>query len=164
MRDLKDLEEAGVELDSGQEVLGSLLAIAGDDLGSHMIGGFTENFSTSKYFCWYCDIDRHTFQNVPPKLGLPTPSKVMRTLSESCLCYLEVSDVLGIKFDSVFNSLKHCHVCDPGLPPCLRHDLFEGHVPGMVKPREVQADSKKLGGNAAQNWCLLRLLPLLTGD
>ena len=34
----------------------------------------------------------------------------------------------GIKFDSVFNRLKYFHVCRPGLPPCLGHDLFEGVV------------------------------------
>ncbi|XP_076061632.1 uncharacterized protein LOC143037380 [Oratosquilla oratoria] len=34
----------------------------------------------------------------------------------------------GIKFDSVFNQLTHFHVANPGLPPCLWHDLFEGVV------------------------------------
>ena len=34
----------------------------------------------------------------------------------------------GIKFNSIFNNLKHFHVCSPGLPPCLGHDLFEGVV------------------------------------
>jgi hypothetical protein len=29
----------------------------------------------------------------------------------------------------MFNSLSHYHVCNPGLPPCLGHDLFEGVVP-----------------------------------
>lgn len=48
--DLRDLEEA-VELGSGQIIQGAVLAIAGDNLGSHMIGGFTENFSKSKHFC-----------------------------------------------------------------------------------------------------------------
>lgn len=31
----------------------------------------------------------------------------------------------GVKFDSVFNQLKYFHVCQPGLPPCLGHELFE---------------------------------------
>lgn len=35
---------------------------------------------------------------------------------------------------------------------------------GNNKPCEIRADSQKLGVNAAQNWCLLRLLPLLVGD
>lgn len=34
----------------------------------------------------------------------------------------------GIKGDSVFNKLSHFHICQPGLPPCLAHDLFEGVV------------------------------------
>nr|XP_023666586.1 uncharacterized protein LOC111843326 [Paramormyrops kingsleyae]XP_023666587.1 uncharacterized protein LOC111843326 [Paramormyrops kingsleyae] len=35
---------------------------------------------------------------------------------------------LGIKDNSVFNKLSNFHVCQPGLPPCLAHDLFEGVV------------------------------------
>ncbi|KAK3517984.1 hypothetical protein QTP70_029095, partial [Hemibagrus guttatus] len=31
----------------------------------------------------------------------------------------------GVKFDSLFNTLTYFHVCQPGLPPCLGHDLFE---------------------------------------
>lgn len=34
----------------------------------------------------------------------------------------------GIKFDSLFNELSYFHVCQPGLPPCIGHDLFEGIV------------------------------------
>ena len=34
----------------------------------------------------------------------------------------------GIKFESIFNQLQFFHVCNPGLPPCLGHDLFEGVV------------------------------------
>ena len=32
----------------------------------------------------------------------------------------------GIKFNSIYNELQFYHVCNPGLPPCLGHDLFEG--------------------------------------
>lgn len=54
-----DLEEAA-ELDNGQMIQGAGLGIAGENLGSNMIGGFTENFSAGKYFCRYCVIDRDT--------------------------------------------------------------------------------------------------------
>lgn len=102
----------------------------------------------------------------------------------------------GVKFDSVFNDLTHFHVCQPGLPPCLGHDLFEGmvssdlalyikHLVRVVKqftylelnrqtshfhylgsdahdkPCDVSPDNDKLGGHAVQNWCFLRLLPVL---
>lgn len=34
----------------------------------------------------------------------------------------------GIKSESLFNELSFFHVCNPGLPPCIGHDLFEGIV------------------------------------
>ena len=87
----------------------------------------------------------------------------------------------------------------PGLPPCLGHDLFEGIVSIDValcinhlvkqekqftyvdlnrsvgqftylgneandKPPEFSPGSVKLSGHAVQNWCLLRVLPLLIGN
>ena len=33
-----------------------------------------------------------------------------------------------VRTNGVFNKLTHFHVCQPGLPPCLAHDLFEGVV------------------------------------
>jgi len=38
------------------------------------------------------------------------------------------TETFGIKFQSVFNDFRNYHVCNPGLPPCLGHDLFEGVV------------------------------------
>jgi hypothetical protein len=101
-----------------------LVAIAGDNLGSHALGGFTENFSTVDCFCRYC---YYTLKKLVEK--------------ENCLCerrnIINYSSDLankracennnnGVKFDSVFNELKHYHVCESGLPPCLGHDLFHG--------------------------------------
>jgi hypothetical protein len=40
----------------------------------------------------------------------------------------DLNNYKGIKFNSIFNELKYYHVCNPGLPPCLGHDLFEGVV------------------------------------
>lgn len=34
----------------------------------------------------------------------------------------------GIKGNSVFNKLFNFDLCQPGLPPCLAHNLFEGFV------------------------------------
>lgn len=116
VRDLRDLEEAGVELDSGQIIQGAVLAIAGDNLGSHMISGFTEDFSRSKHFCRYCVIDRETFKNSPTELGLPRTKQSYKNSVIELTRSPQLADVHGIKFDSVFNILKHFHVCDPGLP------------------------------------------------
>lgn len=124
--DLKDIEEFGFETEEFGSLKGGLIAISGDNLGSHCVGGFTENFSKSKNFCRYCSINRETFQENPEKLG---PKRTVENYKESVLQLHHGQPIVnGIKFDSVFNSLKNFHVCNPGLPPCLGHDLFEGVV------------------------------------
>lgn len=48
---------------------------------------------------------------------------------DSAAADLQVEDsqhIKGIKANSVFNALTSFHVCKPGLPPCLDHDIFEG--------------------------------------
>lgn len=197
VKDLKDLESNGVVLPDGQVRKGILHAIAGDNLGSHGIGGFLENFSKSVNFCRYCEIDRNTFQTDP----------LCRATTRTVQSYREHVQRLedgsvqsgGIKFDSLFNKLSFFHVCKPGLPPCIGHDLFEGvvasdlalYIQHLVKvnkeftylelnrrinqfkyqgndandrPCEVSPGSDKLGGHAVQNWCLLRMLPVLIGE
>lgn len=197
MTDLKVLEERGIMISDGSVVRATLVAISGDNLGSHSIGGFLENFSRADHFCRYCEIDRDTFVNEPHLSGTTRTAQ----LYQSHLDDLKTSDtnsVCGIKSDSPFNQLAHFHVCQPGLPPCLGHDLFEGIVSydlalfighlvkekhftylqlnrcknqfkyqgndGIDKPADLSPGSERLSGHAAQNWCLLRLVPLLVGD
>ena len=118
VKDLKDLESNGVVLPDGQVGKGILHAIAGDNLGSHGIGGFLENISKIVNFCRYCEIDRNTFQTDP----------LCRATTRAVQSYTEHVQRLedgsvqsgGIKFDS----LSFFNVCNPGLPPCISHDLF----------------------------------------
>lgn len=99
LRDLRDLEEAGVELGSGQIIK----------------GGFTENLSKSTFFCCYCIIHKDTFQNAPTEVGhRHTKQSYQNSFNELCI-NPQLADVHGIKFDSVLKNLKHFHVCDPGL-------------------------------------------------
>ena len=124
LQDLKELERDGMTV-SGETVKAALCCIAGDNLGSHSIGGFPENFSTSKYFCRYCEITRHEFNYDPNVCG---PQRNPENY-EAALGHLQaegIQEVKGIKVNSVFNNLESFHVCWPGLPPCLGHDLFEG--------------------------------------
>ncbi len=121
LSDLKDMEEFGIVLGNGETVKGTVIAIVGDSLGSHCIGGFTENFSKSTHFCRYCLINRDMFKSKGTDLG-PTRTKQSYQNSVSVSEGQGICD--GVKFDSVFNRLKHFHVCDPGLPPCLAHDLL----------------------------------------
>ena len=75
VEDLKELESQGLKIQtiegSEKTVKCLLYAIAGDNLGSHGIGGFLENFSRSEYFCRYCLISRDFFHQHPDRTGTP---------------------------------------------------------------------------------------------
>ena len=126
LTDLKKLEKDGVTVANGQTLHATVLCIVGDNLGSHCIGGFTENFSFSDHFCRYCNIPRTDFFRKPYSLGEPRTKESYN--SDATIAESEDRLVHGVKFASVFNELNHFHVCQPGLPPCLGHDLFEGVV------------------------------------
>ena len=197
--DLQYLEKEGLFLGTNEHaVKGTVCCIAGDNLGSHCIGGFTENFSTSEHFCRYCLISREQFHSLPYIIG---PQRTVENY-EQAVTHIKNHEVYiyeGVKFSSIFNKLEHYHVSQPGLPPCLGHDLFEGVVSYDLaiyiqyfvkvkkwftyiqlnriltqfkflgsdannKPNVVNVKGERLGGHAVQNWCLLRLLPILIGD
>lgn len=191
--DILILEKEGITIDSVNHK-GTICSIVGDNLGSHAIGGFLENFNC-EYFCRFCLITKLHFKNAPYKVGkLRTPELYDSSLSE----LLNFESHHGIKLNSPFNDLDFFHVSQPGLPPCLAHDLFEGIVPydlqlclnyfaeekkwfttnylnrriasfqykgtdARNKPNPVNVQTSKLNGHATQNWCLLRLLPILIG-
>ena len=200
--DLKKLEQEGISVDAGTKLKGTLCAILGDNLGSHQIGGFVENFSTSSHICRYCTLANSRFKDDVLACGATRTIQkydavVSKIEKSKQLGFVQI--VEGIKHRSPFNSLQYFHVCQPGLAPCLGHDLFEGvvsydlalciryfvHVKkwftynqlnrsisqfqfrgGDVnnKPNDVSENGEKIGGHAVQNWCLLRIFPILVGD
>ncbi|XP_028817922.1 uncharacterized protein LOC114769244 isoform X4 [Denticeps clupeoides] len=98
LADLRVLEEKGITIVDKSVVKGALYCIAGDNLGSHCIGGFTENFSSSEYLCRYCLLTRTEFQGADPAICGPqrTP-ETYRSATEQ-LETENVSEVQGIKF------------------------------------------------------------------
>ncbi len=196
LSDIKELETNGLVI-SGHVVKASVFCIAGDNLGSHNIGGFTENFSTSTYFCRYCLVTRsefHDFQKGAPPRTVQNYNEAVQQIRSGAL-----TEFRGLKFDSVFNSLTYFHVSQPGLPPCIGHDVFEGvvaydlamYIKHFVKvkkfftysqlnrrirqfsyqgsdatstPSDVSEKGVKIGGQATENWSLLRLLPIIIGE
>ena len=190
--DLKVLESSGISFDN-ETVKGSLLCIVGDNLGSHMIGGFQESFIVD-CFCRFCEIHRN--ESPINERGSP------RTVAgyKNSVTYAVENETVdkGLKSDSVFNSLSFYHVALPGLPPCLGHDLFEGVVSydmvliinslirlqwftceqlntqiaswkyagndALDKPALFSVKSDKLGGHAVQNWVFLRFFSLFVAN
>lgn len=96
----------------------------GDNLGSHRIGGFLENFSTVTHFCRYCYITKNSFHREPSKVF---PLRNSNSYEDD-VTMLSISGepANGVKMDSILNNCNYFRVCNPGLPPCLAHDLLEG--------------------------------------
>ncbi|XP_067217409.1 uncharacterized protein [Linepithema humile] len=133
VEDLKIIESVGINVPGHDTVKGSLVFITGDNLGSHTLGGFVDNFSRSIYFCRYCDLNRYAFFDEDGECK----TFERRTVDSyrNCLTKVkvnaetkEITPYHGIKFNSVFNDLLYYHVCNAGLPPCLGHDLMEGVI------------------------------------
>ncbi|KAK7891646.1 hypothetical protein WMY93_023609 [Mugilogobius chulae] len=95
--DLKELEENGIMTDAGS-VKGALYCVSGDNLGSHCIGGFSENFSTSEYFCRYCLISRTEFQTSDPTSCGPERTPESYQAAVDRLQAEDVREVDGVKF------------------------------------------------------------------
>lgn len=122
--DINILETVGIDFNNTC-IKGTLLAVLGDNLGSHQIGGFTESFSKETYVCRFCY-----------KLGCAyqynetfKPRTVNSYTSDVDFALVtDQKNYLGVKSESVLNLVHNFHVCNPGLPPCLAHDLFEGIV------------------------------------
>ena len=194
IEDLKMLEREGIEIGE-KKVRACVLCITGDNLGSNWLGGFVTNFGNAHYVCRYCEAPREKF------LSSGDDASSLRSVSRydaALRCTSTSGNVMGIKRNSIFNSLDFFHVCSPGLPPCIAHDLFEGVVATDVmliiryftasrwfseddinrrildfpylktdaisKPVPIKTTATRLVGNASQNWCFLRLFPLLVYD
>jgi hypothetical protein len=131
VNDIKQLETHGLVV-NGVCYKGSLFAVLGDNLGSHFIGGFTENFSTSEYFCRFCHTRREEFHENPYIVGSSRSPLSYDNDAQAMANYQaqldKTSSVRGVKCRSELCRLTFFHVCSPGLPPCLAHDLFEGIV------------------------------------
>ena len=194
MQDLKHLEDNGVTINNKKWNV-RLLAVLGDNLGSHWLGGFTTNFSSNPFPCRYCLVHRNP--QVSDSIAYTAEVRTVFGYDTDAVVASTGTVSHGVVKQSFLNGLNHFHVCMPGLPPCLGHDLFEGIVqydlalllrrlshsnsehrvtldslnraikmfkfaggdahdkPGII------SEGKTIGGHAMQNWCLLRLIPLL---
>ena len=101
--------------------------------GQHTVGGFLESFSEVHYFCRFCRITRDKFRedrSLDPPVFRAARWRTRRHYESALRKRSErnLYSYKGIKRNSVFNGFQHFHVCDPGQPSCIGHDLFLGGV------------------------------------
>ncbi|XP_034236317.1 uncharacterized protein LOC117642343 [Thrips palmi] len=130
LEELKRMEE-GTEIPGVGIVKAGIAFIAGDNLGSHGIGGFIENFSRSHYFCRHCLLTRKLYNKPGGEVRLfrnRTKESHDRALRKVKIrTDGSVKSCQGVKFDSELNKLQSFHVTK-GLPFCIGHDLMEGII------------------------------------
>lgn len=127
VNDIKNLQRNGVSVPGFlHKFKVNIVCISGDNLGSHFLGGFSENFSLTQFFCRYCYKTFDSFHSEP------FDSAETINYQEYCKCATTYAETLnlksskGVKLNSIFNEIDNFNVVMPGLPPCLGHDIFEG--------------------------------------
>lgn len=124
------LENSGITVDGyPHKLYGALAFIAGDNLNSHMIGGYNACFSPNVlYPCRFCLTTNSEMQELftADDMSLRTRQSYDQHVSAMHQNGSE-SSCFGIRRKSSFISGSF-HVAD-GLPPDIMHDLLEGVVP-----------------------------------
>lgn len=135
MKDIRALE-AGVDLclHNGLTVhkRGTLVQIAGDNLGLNQLCGFVESFSAT-HFCRICTINKSdcdsTFKD--DSLQMRTKEQYSHQLQRLLAGKLATKEC-GIKSSCLFNSLNYFHTAE-NITVDVMHDLLEGVVPFELK-------------------------------
>ncbi|KAK3929533.1 Oligoribonuclease [Frankliniella fusca] len=121
--ELKVLAETGIMF-KGETLPVIVTHMCGDNLGQNFIGSYVECFNTY-YFCRFCEITRAQIKKDPSRTNpLRTPEDYDKTVRELELENKKIKK--GIKGNSVLNEIPFFHVCNPGQPPCIAHDILEG--------------------------------------
>ena len=128
--DLKKLEEEGITIQRPEgnfQFYGSLLVAVADNLGSHMLGCYTQSFSAHRC-CRFCFIQRQDLRtSTDPSVF---QQRTVAGYEEQSVLVTQdptFSSIYGLKGQSPLNRLSYFHVVD-GLPPDIMHDLFESGV------------------------------------
>lgn len=127
--DLHTLQDHGINV-GNHNLKGSVIFVAGDNLGSHFLGGFYESFGPLvKRPCRFCLCRNENMQTEfdASKFVSRTKENYKRQVelvqADPSLC-----NQYGLKADSPLNKLPLFHVTS-GLPADCMHDMLEGVVP-----------------------------------
>lgn len=180
--DLKQLEMTGVEIGNGETIKAFLFNMCFDNLGENVCYGLPQGFQAN-YFCRFCMCHKSECKILTEE----DPEKLRDIASYDTVCArilededLDLTKTKGIQRYCKLNDLKSFHIfsnytVDP------MHDLLEGAVPFTLHvvfehciekklfnlpqlrniPSKLRIDSKNLGQNATQLYCLMKHIPFI---
>ncbi len=194
IHDLMSLEKDGVYIEAlGASVKGTVLYVAADNLGAHALAGFYENFSVDK-FCRFCMASRSDTQEQEVRSGafeLRDKDRHDRQVQE-VMEDPELGRKYGVKKECPLTAKLEpdlMHDLLEGIVPvelslCLSDLISKGYfnletlnqairsftytfTDKTDQPQPITkgfSTKGTIGGNAHENWCLIRLLPFLVGQ
>ena len=195
-QDIHVLENEGITISLNNQMhhfKGGVSGIAGDNLGSHDLGGFRRSFSSER-ICRFCMC---TYQDIFSKFDeshFLLRSQSMHDLHESYHHDLSLVAAYGVRAKNPLPHLLSFHPVT-SLPPDIHHDILEGIMPLCIEcifeqfhadnilPKSqffarlqnfgfLQNDKMNSPKNwcfsrsisASKMWCLFRMLPFIVGD
>lgn len=123
--DLKDLEESGLDVSRGEgdfHFSVGVLAVLGDNLSQHQLGGFVPSFSCQSP-CRFCTISKAQLKEGGVGDARTPHSHDEQVEMVSNFPYL--SSAYGINGPAALAELNSWH-CTDGMPCDMAHDIFEG--------------------------------------
>ncbi|KAK3910809.1 DNA-directed RNA polymerases I and III subunit RPAC2 [Frankliniella fusca] len=93
VEDFLKIEKYGVEVSPNVFRKAGVVFISGDNLGSHSLGGYVENFSRSIFFCRYCLIERKDLNNFRAQTN--GEEEEIEEMEEEVTDLLDLSDTDG---------------------------------------------------------------------
>lgn len=154
VRDISRLEKKGISV-NGEVLYGSVLAMTGDNLSSHRLGGFKCSFSHGR-ICRFCMALRHeiSYKHLEQDFTQRSPAGHKHHI-KMLMSGAPTSSLYGVRAPCVltfsgFEPTEH-------LPPDLMHDMLEGVIPFVMRHVISHLISHKFFTLSALNLCILNL-------
>lgn len=134
VKDIRYLENVGINIDNNINIKGTLTYISFDNLGANTSLGLVESFR-SFFYCRICELPREKcehFTKEDPKMLRNRQKYVEQMSIVEASENVNYSQTKGIKRYCVLNELKYFHSTE-NISVDILHDLNEGTIPFLMK-------------------------------
>lgn len=145
VRDLKQLEDTGVDIGDNKRSKVAVFDAPGDNLGINVLFGFAGGFNAT-YFCRLCrsskaDTQLMTCEDDSTVRSVASYDEQISKLEVNS--QLDMKETEGVKKNCLLNNLKSFHVCK-NVSVDIMHDILEGVIPYFLKSFFKHCIDKKI--------------------
>lgn len=135
VKEIKFLEEFGINIDPETNLKGTVVNMSYDNLGGQICLSLVESFRTSSSYCRVCECVQAECKKlcVEDETKIRNRDKYQQQLNViSCSSKVDFMETLGVKRYCVLNDLKYFNIFD-NISVDIMHDLNEGVIPFLMK-------------------------------